>query len=182
MIKIDAMVAALDSDNPRVKYGSAKALRGISEKAPARLYGRFDFFAGLLDHENRILRWDATRILANLAAVDSKRKFERIFARYFAPVRGPEMISAANVIAAAPAVAAAKPHLTARIVREILKVEKAKYKTAECRNVAVGHAIKSLDRLPDSKPAIAFVRRQLRNSRPATRKKAERFLRRRGGQ
>ena len=67
-------------------------------------------------------------------------------------------------------------------MKEILKVEQASYRTPECRNVAIGHAIQSFDRLfgqvKQKRPVLAFVTRQLDNPRPATRKKAEKFLKR----
>ena len=79
----------------------------------------------------------------------------------------------------------AKPHLTERIVRELLKVEEAKYQAAECRNVALGHAIEAFDalfeQLDDPQPVLRRARRQQKNTRSATRRKAERFLRKHGG-
>ena len=72
--------------------------------------------------------------------------------------------------------------LVDRIARKILRVQTVRYKTAECRNIALGHAIDSLDlfcdRITDKEPVLAMVRKQVRNSRNSTRKKAERFLRR----
>ncbi|MHC4565577.1 MAG: hypothetical protein ACYTE3_07425 [Planctomycetota bacterium] len=51
---------------------------------------------------------------------------------------------------------------------------------AECRNVALGHTIKSFDQffdqIEDKKPVLRLVKKQLKNTRNATRKKAERFL------
>ena len=170
----------LNADKPRVKYGCAKTLRLLSEQHPDLLYPHFDFFVRLLDHENRILQWDAALVLSHLARVDSEDKFATVFSRYFAPIPGPVMISAATVIGGAARIARAKPHLADRIAAEVLKVGKARYQTAECRNVAIGHAILALgDLLPLLRrpaPVVQFVRRQTRNSRPATRKKAEQFL------
>ena len=83
-------------------------------------------------------------------------------------------------------IALAKPELTERITREILKVEKAKYKrhgklSPECRNVAIGHAIDSFDKffeqIENKAAVIAFVKRQLSNTRKPVAKKAERFIR-----
>jgi hypothetical protein len=89
---------------------------------------------------------------------------------------------AANAIAAAASIALAKPHLADRIVKEILKVERATYTTPECRNVAIGHAIRSFDRflghVKNRRAVLAFVTRQLDNPRPATSKKAGTFLKR----
>jgi hypothetical protein len=166
----------------RVKYGCAKVLLIISEKWPLALYPRFDFLAGLLDSENKILQWNATWMLANLTTVDTLDKFGKIFDRYFAPIPGPVMITGANVIGAAARIAKAKPALSDRITAELLKVESAAYQTPECRNIALGHAIVSFDQffdqIEDKGPVIRLIRKQLENTRPATRKKAERFLQR----
>jgi hypothetical protein len=171
----------LQADKPRVKYGCAKALRLISEQRPDVLYPHFGFFAGLLDHQNKIFQWDAAFVLSQLVRADAQDEFAAIFEKYFAPISGPVMISAANAIQGGARVARAKPRLADRIAAEILKVSCARYQTPECRNVAIGHAIVALgDMLPllsNAAPVVRFVRKQTRNRRPATRKKAERFLR-----
>ncbi|NWG12379.1 MAG: hypothetical protein HXY20_02455 [Acidobacteria bacterium] len=176
------ILEGLHSKDPRVKYGCAKLLRILSEKRPELLYPMFDSFVGLLDGKNKILQWDAAFILAELAGVDTERRLQSIVDRYLASISGPVMITAANVIRGGATIARAQPWLTERITREILKVERAEYQTEECRNVALGHAIESLDRFFDqieSKgPVLELVRRQLRNTRSATREKAERFLQR----
>jgi hypothetical protein len=170
----------LGSDKARIKYGCVKVLRLISEKKPEILYPRMDFFSDLLDSDNNFLKWGAIHTIANLAAADSERRFEVIFDKYFAPIPGPELIPAGNVIGGAAKIALAKPELSDRIAKEILKVEKAKYQTAECRNVAIGHAIKSFDlffdQIKDKEPVIKLIKKQLKNTRNATRKKAEKFL------
>ncbi len=170
----------LHSDAPRVKYGCAKLLRLVSEKRPDLLYPMFDSIVRVLDSKNKILQWDAAFILARLTTVDTERKFDVIFDRYFAPITGPVMITAANLVGGAATIARAQPWLTERITREILKVEKAEYQTAECRNVVLGHAIETLgqffDQIEDKKSVLKLVRRQLKNTRNATRGKAELFL------
>ena len=172
----------LSSENPRTKYGSMKVLRTISEKDPAILASRLGRFIGLLDSDNTFLRWGAIQIVANLAVVDSRKRIEKIFDEYFAPIRGPVMITAGNIIGSAPKIALAYPKLADRIAQEILRTERATYQTPECRNIALGHAITALDQFFDSlqekQRVIAMVTRQLHNPRNATRKKAERFLKR----
>ena len=174
------ILQGLEAERVRVKYGCAKALRLISEQRPGVLYRYFDFFARLLGHENRIFRWAATFVLSQLARVDVRDKFAAIFRDYFAPISGPVMITAANVIVGGARLAQAKPALADRIATEILKVGRARYQTPECRNVAIGHAVVALGNmlpfLHDPAPAVRFVRRARRNPRGATRKKAELFL------
>jgi hypothetical protein len=163
------------------KYKTAKALLALSESEPRRLYPFFDAFRRLLGAENNIIRWTAIRIVANLAAVDTEGRLEKSLEAYLAPITGPTMITAATTIAGAATIARAKPHLAGRMVNAILRVETARYQTEECRNVAIGHAITALAAIGDgtarSEAVIAFVNRQAGNSRPATRKKAEAFLR-----
>jgi len=177
---VTEVIEGLQADAARVKFGCAKVLRLVSERAPERLYPHFESFVRLLDHENRILQWEAVFVLSHLARVDVEDKFEGIFGQYFAPIPGPVMITAANVIGGAARIAVARPRWADRIAREILKVARARYQTAECRNVAIGHAIEAFgqfcDLLRDRAPVVRFVKGQLKNSRNATRKKAERFL------
>jgi hypothetical protein len=170
----------LNSDQANIKYGCDKILRRISEKAPELLYPHFGFFANNLSSENTFFKWGAIHILANLAAVDAENKFEKIFDDYFAPIPGPVLITAANVIKGAAKIASAKPHLAERIAQALLPVEKAKYQNAECRNIALGQVIKTVgqffDQIKDKEPMIKLVRKQLKNSRNATKKVAETFM------
>jgi hypothetical protein len=163
-----------------IKYGCSKVLRIISQKEPEVLYPRFDFFVQLLDSDNTFLKCDAVFILANLAAVDSANKFEAIFDRYFAPISGPVLIIAANVIGGAAKIALAKPELTDKIVNKLLKVDGAEYQTAECRNVALGQAIASFEQffeqIGDKGRVRRLVKKQLANTRKSTRQQAAQFL------
>ena len=177
---LENVLKGLNAREARVRFGCAKALRLISEQRPDLLYPHFDFFVRLLDHDNKIFQWEGARVLSRLVRVDAEDRFEAIFDKYFAPVGGPIMITAANVIRGGALVALAKPRLAGRIAREIMKIARARYQTPECRNVAIGHAILALgelfDLLQNPAPVIRFVRNQTRNPRPATRKKAEQFL------
>ena len=177
---LEKVMEGLSTETARVKFGCAKALRVLSETRPDLLYPRFDFFVRLLDHPNKIFQWEAARVLSQLARVDAGEKFTTIFDKYFAPIGGPVMITAANVIRGGARIAAAKPHLADLIAAELLKVDRARYRTPECRNVAIGHAVVALgdffELLRHPAPALRFMRKQIKNSRPATRKKAEQFL------
>ena len=96
------------------------------------------------------------------------------------PLRGPALIAAANVVVGAAHIAAAKPKLADKIATALRTVSRARYKTAECKNVALGKVVEALDgffeHVQDREPVLRFVRRLRDNPRPATRKKAERFL------
>jgi hypothetical protein len=175
-------LGGLVADTASVKYGSAKVLRIISEREPAVLYPDIKFFFDLLKHDNQIIKWNAILIIGNLACVDSKGKVNRILGSYLEPIPGPDLITAVNVVVGATRIALAKPRLTDKIVEELLKVTRARYRTRECRNVATGHVIEALDQLYEQtkmKESVArFIKRQRKNPRNATRKTAERFMKR----
>ena len=164
----------------RIKYPCCKVIRKISEKKPQMLYPQIDFFIELLDHEKNVMQWEGIHVIGNLASVDTENKIEKIFDKFFAPITGPVMITAANVVAAAAKIAQAQPQLQDKITKEILKVEKAKYQTPECRNVVLGKAVDTFDQffdqIKDPKPVVKLIKKQLKNTRNSTKIKAEKFL------
>lgn len=176
------VLKGLSSDKAEIKYGCSKVLRIISGQKPEILLPGISVFINLLDSENTFLKWDAIRIVANLAGADTGRRIDRILNRYLRPIRGHVMITAANVIGSAAKIALARPELTDKIARQILGVERAEYQTAECRNVAIGHAITSFDQffdlIGDKQAVVKFAQRQLTNPRSAVRVKAAKFLKR----
>lgn len=163
------------------KYGCEKVLRLISEMEPAILYSYFDRFVKMMNGENTFHKWGAIISISNLASVDMEQKIEKLFNKYFAPVKGPVMITAANIIGNSYKIALAKPGLADKITNEILKVDEADYETDECRNVAIGHAIESFNNfypaIKNKKKVYEFITKQKNNTRPPVRKKAEKFLR-----
>lgn len=163
-----------------IKYGCAKILMILSEEAPVLLYPQFDFFITLLDSEKNVFRWNAINILAHLTKVDAENKFDPIWEKYFAPISGPELITAGNIVGAAAEIAVNKPEWTDRITEQLLKVETGTYDTDECKNIMFGHVITAFSRffkqIENKKPVIELVKKQLENSRGGTVKKAEKFL------
>jgi hypothetical protein len=189
--EIAELTEAIKVEKRAVKFSYEKVLRLVSERRPELIYPYFGVFEDLLDSDNSFLKWGAILTIGNLAAVDEEKKFEAIFEKYYAPIPGPAMVTASNIIGSSAKIALAKPELTERITREILKVEKAEYErkgqpSPECRNVAIGQAIDSLDKffkqIEDKKAVIAFVKGQLNNSRKQVVKKAERFIRKHANQ
>ncbi len=183
--QIPVLVEALLSEKSSKKFAYEKALRLVSEKQPGLIYPYFDVFVGLLDSDNSFLKWGAIITVGNLASVDTKKKLEAIFEKYYAPITGPVLVTAANIIGSSVTIARAKPSLVDSITREILKVEKAKFQrkgrpSPECRNVAIGQAIDSVDEffdlISDKTAVLKFVKRQLKNTRKPVVRKAEQFI------
>jgi len=178
--RIAEIIEWWNSKKGSIKFGCGKVLRIISEKRPEALYPHIESFIKLLDSENNIVKWEGIYVIGNLASVDKGKKIDAILPRYLKPIQGPVMITAANVIGGAARIAAAKPYLAERIAAEILKVEHAEYATAECRNVALGHALDAFeiffDNIKNKQPVINLVTKQLDNTRSSTRKRAEKLL------
>jgi hypothetical protein len=182
---IKEIIDQLKTEKTALKFSYEKILRLLSEKSPDLIYPYFDDFVGFLNSQNNFIKWSAILTIANLTAVDSENKFDMIFKKYYQPVTGPAMITAANIIGSSWKIVLSKPYLTEKILKEILKVQKAKYihqgkLSAECKNVVSGQAIDSFvmlfDKIKNKKPVIKFVKAQLNNSRPAVAKRAEKFL------
>lgn len=175
-----AVIDALGSVTPRIRFAASKLLRLVSERSPEALYPHFDCFVRLLEDKNSILKWNAMLTLGNLAVADHEKQFDAMLGVYLAPISRKNLIDAANTIRGAAAIARAKPYLADEIARAILAVEEARYATRECRNVAIGHAISALDEffpsLLNRHVVLSFVRRQKKNPRRATSNKARKFL------
>jgi hypothetical protein len=181
---LKTVIEGLDARPAAVKYGCSKILRLISQQKPALLYPSFDLFVRRLDLDNTFLKCDAVLTIANLTAVDTEHKFEAVFERYFAPIEGPTLIVAANIIGSAAVIAQARPELSDRIATELLKVENARYQTDECRRIALGQAVESLGKffesIGDKERVKRFARKQLENTRAGSRQKALAFFREHG--
>jgi hypothetical protein len=170
----------LTSENPKIKYGYAKNLLVTAKDNPAELYPHIDFFVKLMKNENGILKWTAIDIIGLLSKIDIEKKIDKMLDKLFAFLNTGNMITANHAIAALTDITLAKPEYQKIITDELLKVEHYNYETDECRNIALGKVVLAVssyfDHLKDKKTVIEFVERQTKNTRNATKKKAEKFL------
>ena len=177
-LELDKLLAK----DPKVKYGYAKELLVVAKQNPAELYPDLEFFVKLLDDENRILKWTAIDIIGALSRVDSVKTIDKLMSKLFGLLSAGNLITANHAIAALADIALAKPEHQVEITNELLMVEHYNYDTDECRNIVIGKVILAIsmyfNALDDKEAVIEFTRRQTKNTRNATRKKAEQFLRR----
>jgi hypothetical protein len=168
------------SEDPKIKYSGAKNLLAATRENPADIYPNLGFFVKLLGNENKILKWTAIDVIGALAIADRAKSIDELRGKLFGFLNTGNMITAHHAISALTDIALAKPEHQAEITDELLKVEHYNYDTTECRNISIGKVIlaisKYFDKLEDKEAMIEFVRRQTKNSRNATRKKAEKFL------
>ncbi|UCB58325.1 MAG: hypothetical protein JSV67_06920 [Thermoplasmatales archaeon] len=177
------IIEGVNSSNPRIKFGCAKILSKISQENPEKLYSNIDFFIELLNNDNNIIKWNAIDVLANLTQVDKEKKFDVIFSKYYNLINADAMITVAHVVDNSGKIALAKPYLSSKITDELLKLEKIPTKprvTNECKNILYGKAILAFEKyykqIENKKEVISFVKRQLKNTRTATKIKAEKFI------
>jgi len=172
--------ADLLAENPKIKYGCAKDILAFAKENPAGIYPDLKFFIKLLDNENKILRWTAIDLIGALARVDNAKEVDKLINRLFGLLHTGNMITANHAINALADIASAEPEYQEEITEELLKVESYDYDTAECRNICIGKVIlaigKYFDNLEDKEATLEFAKRQTKNTRNATRKKAEKFL------
>ena len=183
--QIKILTEIIETEKSAVKFKAEKIIRSVSEKKPELVYPYFDFFVSLTTSENSFLKWGAILTVSNLVRVDKKKKFDSIIERYYAPIKGPAMITAVNIIKSSEKIAVARPDLIDQIVKKILLVDSAKYiyqdeVSDECKNIAYYEAIQFFellfDSIRDQEKVVAFITRQTKNTRSSTRKKAEKFL------
>jgi predicted house-cleaning noncanonical NTP pyrophosphatase (MazG superfamily) len=174
------VIDGLDSPGATVKFKSAKILRILSDNRPEILYPYFDFFMNLTQNSNNIIKWNAIDIIAGLSSVDSDDKFPAVFNSFYGLMEAGELITAAHVVENSDKIAKARPELMDRITQELLKVERVPLPTEECRNILTGKTIEALGKcfrqIENQEEVVAFVKKQLGNTRNATKKKAEAFL------
>ena len=173
----------VSSSKAAIRYGCAKVLMDLSEEYPEKLHPYINSFIDLLDSKYRILTWNAIAILANLTKVDTDKKFDAIFDRFYSFLNDEYMVTVANVVGHSGKIALAKPHLINKITNELLKVENISttpHLTEECKRVIAEKAIKSFnlffDKIEHKEKVISFVERHLDSPRKALKKEAEVFL------
>ena len=180
---IPLLLTGLGSSKAAVRYGCAKVLMDFSKDEPQKLYPHMDSFIELLDSKYRILMWNALAILANLTRVDSDKKFDAVFDKYYSFLDNDYMVTVANVVGNSATIALAKPYLIPKITDEILKVQDLSltpHLTEECKRVIAQQAITTFDEFFDNveqkDKVVSFVKLHVDSSRKKLKVAAEAFL------
>jgi len=168
------------SKDTKIKYACVRQAVALSMENPAELYSDIDFFVKLWKSSNNVFRWVSIQIVGNLSRVDKKKKIDKLLPKFISFLKSGELITANNAILALTEIGRNKPKHLDKIIKEILKIEDYKFSTLECRNIAIGKTLFALDQLKNQtknqREIISFVKRQTKNPRSATRKKAQDLL------
>ncbi len=184
---LPSVIAGVSSSKPSIRYGCASILVNLSARHPGELYSHFGFFVSLLSSKYRILVWNGMVVIANLCVVDSDKKFDAIFDKYYGFLGDEYMVTVANVVGNSPRIVRAKPYLASRVAQKMLGVEKISvtpHLTEECKRVIAEKTVEAFgeffDLLDDADRTrvLGFVRTQADSPRASLRKQVQRFLER----
>jgi hypothetical protein len=173
----------VSSSKPAIRYVCGKILLEASKDRPDLLYPHVDFFIALLGSKYRILIWNAIIIITNLTSVDTEKKFDKIFEKYYQLLENDYMVTVANVVGNSWKIAIAKPYLTTRITDNLLTLEHRSttpHLSEECKRFIFEHAINSFDmffpQIEQKEKVLMFVKQQLTCPRESLKCAAEKFL------
>jgi hypothetical protein len=178
--KISEALEGILSKKDEIRFNSFKILLHVSEEQPQVLYPKWDYLTDLLDSDNHYQRNISINLLANLAKVDTKNKFENIFDKYFSNINGDRTMVAGQAALNSGKIAKAKPSLQTRITNRLLNIEKThKGKQIELIKAYVIEAFNEyFAESSDKNKIVDFVKAQLKSKSPKTRKVAKEFLKR----
>ena len=169
------------SKDETCRYNCFKVLYQISESHPAVVYPKWDEITGLLESENSYHRMAAVHLLSNLTVVDTEKKFDTIFDRFFLLLDDPSMIVARYLAGNAGKIVRAKPEFQYQITKKLLAIDATHHR--EDRKDLIKHDIiqsfiEFYENIPDKDEVMTFVRNQQNSSSPKTRKITRDFLKR----
>jgi hypothetical protein len=180
---LNEVIAGLTSDKPQIRYKCGKVLMILSKENPKVIYPKWDEFVKLLKNDNTFMKSIGITIIANLTRVDNKNRFDKIFDRFYGLLDDDSMITASNIAGLSGMIAQAKPKLQTKITNRLMNIDKTHH-SLECRNIIKGKVILSFDEYfeetRNKKKIIEYVKGELENSRPATKRKAEKFIKKWG--
>ena len=176
--KLSEAVEGVLSKRDEIRSNSFKILMHVSEEQPKVLYPKWDYLADLLDSDNHYQRYISINILANLAVVDTKNKFEKIFDKYFSNIEGDRTMVAGQAALNSGKIAKVKPNLQTKITNRLLNIDEThRGKQIDLIKAYVIEAFNEyFEESSDKKKILGFVKAQLESKSPKTKKLANEFL------
>lgn len=173
----ELMDGILSKDN-ETRSNSFRTLLIISESKPEFLYREWDYFQEMLYSSNNYHRYIAIYLLANLSAVDGKKRFEPIFEDYYEILAGEKVMNASHVAANSPTIFKNKPELRLPIIKKLLNIDT--IHQGRQKELVKAYVVEALLKIypeaEDKEKIVEFVKMQLESSSPKTRDMAAKFL------
>ena len=180
---VPILLEGTKSTKATVRYGCGSILADLCKTHPNELYPYFDDFVSLLDSKHRILKWNAMAAIAYLTAVDTDKKFDNIFTKYYSFLDSEYMVTVANAVGYSAKIATNKSYLADKMVTELLKVQNLQttpHISEECKLVIAQKTIETfntlIDHVQNKQALVAFVQKYQDSSRTTLKREAQRFL------
>ena len=175
---INHLLEGLMSKNETYRYNCFKVLDLVSEEKPGLLYPHWEFFINHLRSDNQYHKMSAVLIIANLTAVDTGKKFEKIFDEYYSNLKSEKTVVPIYIMKSSGKIVNNKPKLERKITDLLLNIEKIHPgKQVELVKAAVIESFSDFYKNAEKKhEIIGFVKKQLDSSSPKTRKTAREFI------
>ena len=176
----DIDFSKLHSDNGEEKYFLIKELVERSKKDASQIYLHFDEIALLLNDKKDVFRWNAMKIIGNVAVADSENKIKPLLPHFYDLLKSGNMISANNAITTLSKIALVKKEEIDEIVSNLLKIDLYKFDNSDYENIITGKAITALialfqfTKLQDE--IKQFALNHIKKGRPETLARAEELL------
>lgn len=166
-------------DNTK-RFNAFNALLILSENNPNFLYPYWDYFQEMLESPNNYHKYIAAYILANLTAVDTDNRFNKIFDDYFGLIESDKTMIASHVILNSSKIANNKLEMKSKIIEKLLKTDE--LHRGRQKELIKSYAIEALRKIkPEDKDKLEienFVKLQLESSSPKTRNAARCYIQR----
>lgn len=169
-------------DNPKIMiyYHSYYIIGKASEIRPELFYNYWDDFASLLNHENSYHRDFGLTLIANLTEVDKKDKFASIFEDYFKCIDDPKFMTSRHCIQNTSRILINKEELKEDIINILLDIDNLCNFTVKQKALLKSDIITVFDQIyaetEDKQKINQFIRDQLNNISPKTKKYAKEFI------
>ena len=174
---LSELLSGLLSKKSIARYKNFKAVYLISEEHPEVLYPKWGFFEDMLKSKDNALKFQAIHVLANLAKVDTKGRFEKVFDQFYDIVNGDTLIPAYHVAYVSHKIVKAKPELANKITERLLNLDKAAYKHKE---LVQANALRSFseyfDYISDKEKIVSLAKELQKNKSSRAKKEATEFL------
>lgn len=170
----------LNSNKIMVYYHSYYILSKASETRPDLFYKYWEDFISLLHHENSYHRDFGLTLIANLTEVDEENRFLKIFDDYFKHLNDVKFTTAKHCVQNTAKILANKACLKEDIINILLDIDNLCDFPKKQKSLLKSGIIEVFDKFYDdleNKDNInEFVKRQLDNISPKTKKSAKNFV------
>ncbi|MCX6012653.1 MAG: hypothetical protein NTV30_04445 [Chloroflexi bacterium] len=176
--KIQQLLNTILIGEEAARYDSFKTLYLIAQDNPEVVYPYWDKFALLLE-DKPDKKYIAVYMLTKLTKVDSERRFEKLFDKYFSLLDDESIIPAAHAALNSGEIALNIPELQSKITHALLGIDATHHEKGR-KGLIKSYIIEAFnyyyDTSTDKDEITTFVKNQKESSSPKTRKLVKEFL------